>query len=534
MGEGLGSVANSAGPVAFQAPTPTLPRSTGGGRLTTRALSLGTRSLMTRSLVSLGLLTLVAAPAVAQDNVVSYRLGLQGTYTPLPLIEIPGFGMVQDHPPGPQYKYIHGDETPGQTFDVTQTPVIRWDAIVEVTGPNYGAANLVINLALHRDSPAGPIAAQATFSGDYPPGAAINFSIGVSTTPNHYGSIVDPIAYGGPNMNHFDQHGSSSPGELKGVGAGYVSWGGFTSVRPGVGRVMLPNGSPGLGLHPTFDGKIDTSDLPNGTYYLVLTQGTGVNVLRDDLDLSQPQGSYARAANVRNGASIWFRVTGSSNTGGGNGGGGGGGGGTEPDSDEDGIPDTQDNCPNLSNPSQSDTDKDGKGDACDNCVSRANADQRDGDGDGVGDMCDNCLEAVNPDQVDTDSDAVGDVCDNCPAAANSSQTDADQDGIGDACDNCSAVANPDQADADGDGTGDACEPPAPPVVDPPPPVDVNPPPDGNGGDAGQEPPADDVEEQPPVAPRPAGPCGAGFIEAALSASVALMAVLRRRRRHSAA
>ena len=46
------------------------------------------------------------------------------------------------------------------------------------------------------------------------------------------------------------------------------------------------------------------------------------------------------------------------------------------DSDDDGILDSKDNCPNVSNPSQKDHDRDGKGDACD----------LDQDGDGVPDL----------------------------------------------------------------------------------------------------------------------------------------------------
>ncbi len=39
----------------------------------------------------------------------------------------------------------------------------------------------------------------------------------------------------------------------------------------------------------------------------------------------------------------------------------------EPDSDNDGILDSSDNCPNAYNPDQVDTDGDGVGDACDKC-----------------------------------------------------------------------------------------------------------------------------------------------------------------------
>src|SRR5881396_2689584 len=48
-----------------------------------------------------------------------------------------------------------------------------------------------------------------------------------------------------------------------------------------------------------------------------------------------------------------------------------------PDSDGDGVPDSQDNCPLIPNPDQQDTDGDGIGDACDNCPTTANHNQQD-------------------------------------------------------------------------------------------------------------------------------------------------------------
>lgn len=187
---------------------------------------------------------------------------------------------------------------------------------------------------------------------------------------------------------------------------------------------------------------------------------------------------------------------------------------SEDDSDGDGIPDEEDNCPFVYNPDQSDSVGDGVGDACrllitatdndedgipdhvDNCPNTYNPDQEDLDGDGVGDACDpdidgdgvpneedNCPYAYNPDQSDMDGDGVGDVCDpdidgdgvpneedNCPYVFNPRQLDLDEDGVGDACDldidgdsivneldNCPYIYNPDQADIDGDGVGDACD-----------------------------------------------------------------------------
>jgi len=142
------------------------------------------------------------------------------------------------------------------------------------------------------------------------------------------------------------------------------------------------------------------------------------------------------------------------------------------DNDGDGVPDSTDNCPTVSNPGQTDADGNGVGDACDT----------DTDGDGVPDSTDNCPTVSNPDQADADGNGIGNACDtdndgdgvpdsvdNCPTVSNTDQVDTDNDGIGNACgvdndgdgisdsiDNCPTVSNPDQADADGNGIGDAC------------------------------------------------------------------------------
>ncbi len=78
----------------------------------------------------------------------------------------------------------------------------------------------------------------------------------------------------------------------------------------------------------------------------------------------------------------------------------------------------------------------------------------DTDGDGVPDDEDNCPDDFNPDQLDTDGDGLGDACDPCPYDADD---DADGDGICGDIDNCPDVYNLDQADLDGDGVGDACD-----------------------------------------------------------------------------
>jgi hypothetical protein len=62
------------------------------------------------------------------------------------------------------------------------------------------------------------------------------------------------------------------------------------------------------------------------------------------------------------------------------------------DNDQDGIPDSIDNCPTTANPLQTDTDSDGAGDACDNCSETYNPGQEDTDNDGYGNACDADLD----------------------------------------------------------------------------------------------------------------------------------------------
>ncbi len=112
------------------------------------------------------------------------------------------------------------------------------------------------------------------------------------------------------------------------------------------------------------------------------------------------------------------------------------------DTDQDGIDDGADNCPDTPNPDQADLDGDGVGEVCDNCPQDANSGQEDGDGDGLGDCCD-------PDEPDCNGNGDPDVCD----IRSATSKDCNGNGIPDECD----IASGTSGDCNGNGIPDDCE-----------------------------------------------------------------------------
>jgi hypothetical protein len=141
------------------------------------------------------------------------------------------------------------------------------------------------------------------------------------------------------------------------------------------------------------------------------------------------------------------------------------------DTDDDGLFDYGDNCPDDSNTNQSDIDGDCIGDVCDDFPDTYDLTQPDSDSDSIGDVCDECPS--DPDN-DIDNDGICGDIDNCPSDPDNDidddgicgdidncpsdpDNDIDNDGICGDIDNCPEDANPDQTDEDGDGIGDACD-----------------------------------------------------------------------------
>ena len=159
------------------------------------------------------------------------------------------------------------------------------------------------------------------------------------------------------------------------------------------------------------------------------------------------------------------------------------------DSDEDGVPDDLDNCPDNSNPDQLDGDGDGVGNACDDCpndplksipgICGCGTADTDTDNDNTPDCNDGCpsdplktepgICGCGTADTDSDSDTVIDCQDGCPldpqkiepgicgCGVPESDVDTDEDGVADCIDAFADDPN-EWEDTDQDGIGNNADP----------------------------------------------------------------------------
>jgi len=127
------------------------------------------------------------------------------------------------------------------------------------------------------------------------------------------------------------------------------------------------------------------------------------------------------------------------------------------DSDDDGVPNDKDECPNVA------------GEKANGCPKDPGDGTSDRDNDGVADDNDDCPDTYGTKsngcpEEDSDDDGTPNDDDPCPRDPDDNcddpveDTDSDNDGVEDGEDNCPNTANSDQRNTDGDNNGDACDP----------------------------------------------------------------------------
>lgn len=243
--------------------------------------------------------------------------------------------------------FTPGNEADGQILPLNGNTT--WSVKVAVGGtqssgngqgyPIKGLANVVMNLELHHDTEAGPLATGVIWNSTINDGtagdteAAAAFAASFNIALSGPGRVIDPALSstgpaGGPFMGgpgwpktgnppkapkNARTYPTAEPGMLIGMGAGYYQWSpgsGSTSTTPGVGiEGPIPNEPvQGRGIVPLFEGQMNTSNLPAGTYVLKVVPGAGINVLRGDISMAVVQNAFATAAEQTAGDTITFEL----------------------------------------------------------------------------------------------------------------------------------------------------------------------------------------------------------------------------------
>jgi hypothetical protein len=210
-----------------------------------------------------------------------------------------------------------------------------------------GISNFVFDLELHRDSAAGPLVTEATFTSTANAGGGCgsesdplqnptagflsNAAFPYTFAIGGYGPArifdvykTSTSQVGGPRSEvHCYPKAATGTGKLFGIGAGYASWtrvglGQITNTWGGIGKGDAPTypkpnisgcvGDPTQGCFgwgPVAEGQIE--NLLPGTYVLKLIPGGGINTLRGELG-NVSRAVFARAADSASGDEITFVV----------------------------------------------------------------------------------------------------------------------------------------------------------------------------------------------------------------------------------
>ncbi|NUM56869.1 MAG: PQQ-dependent sugar dehydrogenase, partial [Candidatus Hydrogenedentes bacterium] len=129
---------------------------------------------------------------------------------------------------------------------------------------------------------------------------------------------------------------------------------------------------------------------------------------------------------------------------------------TDPDSDSDGLTDSQEQELGT-DPNDPDTDDDGLSDGAEVNTHGTNPKKADTDDDGLSDGAEVNTHGTNPKKADTDDDGLSDGAEVNTHGTNPKKADTDDDGLSDGAEVNTHGTNPKKADTDDDGLSDGAE-----------------------------------------------------------------------------
>ena len=130
---------------------------------------------------------------------------------------------------------------------------------------------------------------------------------------------------------------------------------------------------------------------------------------------------------------------------------------TDPDTDDDGLPDGLELDTYATDPAGADTDGDGLSDGAEVTTHETDPTRADTDGDGLDDRTEATEHGTNPNSADSDGDGLSDALEVNTHETDPTRADTDGDGLSDAAEVREHETNPTTTDTDGDGLSDALE-----------------------------------------------------------------------------